>query len=104
MSSISENSSPSYDAEGDYAKKTESTLIDQLPEVVLTDEMKLPSEIKECIICLTQLEKGTKLIILPCFHVFHSQCIKDWLNNSIYCPLCKFKIVENNMNNPNSEG
>lgn len=60
--------------------------------------MKLPSEIKECIICLMQLEKGAKLIILPCFHVFHSQCIKDWLNNSIYCPLCKFKIIEKNMN------
>ena len=41
-----------------------------------------------CIICLEQYEIGQRLIILPCDHEYHEQCIKTWLNEKNRCPLC----------------
>ena len=41
-----------------------------------------------CIICLGQYQIGQKLIILPCNHKYHEQCIKTWINQKNMCPLC----------------
>ncbi|KAK7849382.1 e3 ubiquitin-protein ligase rduf1 [Quercus suber] len=29
---------------------------------------------------------------MPCSHIFHRQCIVEWLNNSHCCPICLFKM------------
>ena len=43
---------------------------------------------ENCAICLEKIE--TKAIILPCKHVYHNKCIKEWLcNHSYKCPICK---------------
>ena len=52
-----------------------------------------------CCMCQEALLKDQKVIILPCFHIFHSQSnecvgIENWLKTSTECPLCKKNINE----------
>ena len=46
-------------------------------------------ENKQCLICLDDYQVEEKLCYLPCFHLFHSDCIKSWVKKSNKCPLCK---------------
>ncbi|KAJ1823207.1 hypothetical protein LPJ56_000135 [Coemansia sp. RSA 2599] len=44
----------------------------------------------ECAICLDEIHIGDVIRILPCPHLFHSECIDRWLlYQSSFCPLCK---------------
>merc|ERR1712100_331881 len=47
-----------------------------------------------CSICICELEKGEEIMILPCNHVFHAECIETWLKQSVRCPLCNGSVVE----------
>uniref|UniRef100_A0A7S4QJ22 RING-type domain-containing protein n=2 Tax=Ditylum brightwellii TaxID=49249 RepID=A0A7S4QJ22_9STRA len=43
-----------------------------------------------CTICLEDYEMEETLVVLPCQHTFHSDCIVPWLTErSPTCPLCK---------------
>jgi hypothetical protein len=46
-----------------------------------------------CCICLTELSTGSSAAVrMPqhcCSHVFHSDCIQEWLNVNTTCPLCR---------------
>ena len=59
---------------------------------------KLNEENNRCIICYEYFKDNDNAIFLPCFHVFHSKCINEWLKNKDNCPLCKIEI-KNNLNN-----
>lgn len=45
-----------------------------------------------CSICLDQFEEGTKVIILPCKHAFHPDCLSPWLKIHSECPSCRHKL------------
>lgn len=45
-----------------------------------------------CSICLATCEPGQVVRTLPCFHMFHSQCVDPWLSKEPTCPNCKFHI------------
>ena len=44
-----------------------------------------------CTICLEDFPVGSSVTCMPCYHIFHRQCIVEWLNNSHYCPVRRFK-------------
>lgn len=45
---------------------------------------------ESCVICLCDFEEGDQLMVLPCLHEFHVECIRPWLlNKSSLCPICK---------------
>ena len=45
---------------------------------------------KMCNICLENFKLQDKIIILKCKHVFHYDCIHDWLNKEkTTCPICR---------------
>ena len=44
----------------------------------------------ECMICLEVLE-GT-LCKLSCGHIFHSDCIDNWLLKVLECPICRKSV------------
>ena len=59
---------------------------EQLPEI--TDNNSLCEE--KCNICLEEFGKEETLIQLPCKHIFHKNCIKEWLTKqSTKCPICR---------------
>ena len=47
---------------------------------------------EKCIICQYEFEKGEKIVVLPCKHCFHTDCIQEWLKNQKTCPFCKEEI------------
>lgn len=46
-----------------------------------------------CSICLEDIEENK--IILDCGHIYHKECITNWLKVSYNCPYCR-AIVRNN--------
>jgi E3 ubiquitin-protein ligase RNF13 len=43
-----------------------------------------------CCICLEDYTDGDTLIILPCTHKYHQQCLEPWLESrNRHCPMCK---------------
>ena len=50
------------------------------------------NESKQCIICMEEFEEKEKVKLLPCAHIFHNNCIKQWLLKEKTCPFCKSEI------------
>ncbi len=46
-------------------------------------------EVFDCSICLTEIEDGEQVGILPCIHIFHVDCLRQWITRKNACPLCQ---------------
>ncbi|XP_067896976.1 E3 ubiquitin-protein ligase DZIP3-like isoform X2 [Heterodontus francisci] len=52
----------------------------------------LTEEQDPCVICHEELTIES-MLILPCAHKFHSQCIGPWLKEQRTCPTCRLHVV-----------
>jgi len=59
--------------------------IDSLDDVQLVND----EDEKNCPICLKNFEQDDIVNNLPCKHRFHSDCIKQWLQKTNSCPVCR---------------
>ncbi|XP_031719714.1 RING finger protein 11b isoform X2 [Anarrhichthys ocellatus] len=64
-------------------------LIQHLPKGVY-DPGRDGSEkkIRECVICMMDFVYRDPIRFLPCMHIYHMDCIDDWLMRSFTCPSC----------------
>merc|ERR1712127_934745 len=46
-----------------------------------------------CAICRCEIREGNRVAVMPCPHVFHSDCLKQWLRWKNQCPLCQVSEV-----------
>lgn len=62
-----------------------------LPPVILSYKRhESNATYKECVICSESFKEGEWSRELPaCGHVFHPDCIKEWLVNNPTCPICR---------------
>ena len=74
-------------------------LVDDLLEYKLNKVDKLEEGNKKCIICLEYFNDGDKIISLPCVHIYHGDCIKKWLLEKNFCPICKYIFNNDDFNN-----
>jgi len=53
---------------------------------------------KNCGICLKEFIDNEKVCPLSCHptHVFHSECLKEWLNRNYFCPFCRAVVTASN--------
>ena len=77
---------------------TDEEILNELPETEIGDVSKLEPERRNCIICLKDLKEGDKATMLPCIHMFHSECIQIWLKTTNACPVCKIKLTKEILN------
>jgi hypothetical protein len=79
----------------------EPTILNNLETTKLKDISKLEDDKKNCIICMEDFMNGDEVIYLPCLHVFHNTCILEWFKRHDDCPVCKFKLTYENLNQNN---
>lgn len=48
--------------------------------------------IRECVICLQNININEKIIKLRCNHYFHKSCVLLWINKNKTCPTCRKDI------------
>ena len=49
--------------------------------------------IGDCPVCLENMKRGDhNLTWLPCTHVFHADCVEDWLRSNRTCPNCRSSL------------
>lgn len=46
----------------------------------------------ECAICLEEFFDGDEAMRLPCSHMFHADCAREWLTRQSRCPYCNFEL------------
>ena len=75
---------------GSVNKGLTSEQIDNLPNKRFKKEKN--REFFQCIICMEEFQEKEKVKVLPCAHIFHINCIKQWLLKQKTCPFCKSEI------------
>eukprot|EP00038_Savillea_parva_P029048 m.68583 g.68583 ORF g.68583 m.68583 type:complete len:582 (+) comp8522_c0_seq2:251-1996(+) len=43
----------------------------------------------ECAICITGIDTDETMVVLPCRHTYHKECIVTWAHMSSVCPTCR---------------
>ncbi|ODV79987.1 uncharacterized protein CANTADRAFT_21254 [Suhomyces tanzawaensis NRRL Y-17324] len=52
----------------------------------------VPGDSVQCIICYDMMKINTEVRQLRCNHRFHYSCLKNWIEYSSSCPICREKI------------
>ena len=53
---------------------------------------------EKCVICMEKYKIDDEVKTLPCFHIFHKDCIEQWLKaGKDTCPICKNKVNNNEL-------
>ncbi|XP_059648551.1 E3 ubiquitin-protein ligase ATL6-like [Cornus florida] len=56
--------------------------------------LKIGKGALECAVCLNEFEDDETLRLIPkCDHVFHPECIDEWLTSHVTCPVCRANLV-----------
>jgi len=76
-------------------------VLSSLPMVKITSDDLIEAANKECLICLEEQEVGKWACKLQCGHLYHKQCIHEWLSKNCTCPVCRFELETDDINYEN---
>ncbi|KAI9286898.1 hypothetical protein BC943DRAFT_320213 [Umbelopsis sp. AD052] len=48
---------------------------------------------QDCSVCKEDFSVSEDVLILPCEHFFHQECIKQWLLVNGTCPICRYSLT-----------
>jgi E3 ubiquitin-protein ligase RNF38/44 len=69
--------------------------ISQLPVTIVAEEhVNNLGEENTCPICLNEMVVGDEARLLRCKHIFHKNCVDEWLRVNASCPTCRKSIFE----------
>ncbi|OIV93623.1 hypothetical protein TanjilG_04855 [Lupinus angustifolius] len=67
-------------------------VLDKLPRVLFDEDLRARDSV--CCVCLGEFELKEEVLQIPyCKHVFHIECIHNWLQSNTTCPLCRCFII-----------
>jgi len=78
------------------AVPTGEAALASLPKIKVTDYDLKQNQNEACVICLENFVLGEAATRLPCGHLFHESCVKQWLGNSNQCPTCRYELPTDN--------
>lgn len=64
--------------------------IDAMPTITIT-QTHLRDD-ADCPVCKEEFKLGSKVRMMPCHHIYHSDCIIPWLVRRNSCPVCRFEM------------
>jgi hypothetical protein len=73
--------------------KGKLNIFDQIVKKHINKNYKFSFAQNNCSICLEKFLEEDNIRYLPCLHLFHGNCISEWLKRKKDCPICKYKIV-----------
>ncbi|KAM3358937.1 E3 ubiquitin-protein ligase like [Capsicum galapagoense] len=79
---------PAYEPSMELLKRMDQTSMGLLKRMEVIDE---ECRNDDCVICLENIGKE-EVSCLPCSHLFHGDCIMDWLEIGHCCPICRHEI------------
>jgi hypothetical protein len=94
---------PAEAAAGDAVSQQELQQMQDFKRVIPNEELsklqivsfsELQTDEKSCSICLDEFVPESKLYIIPCNHLFHKECLKDWVAENYKCPVCRGEIAK----------
>ncbi|KAJ7978010.1 putative Ring finger protein [Quillaja saponaria] len=78
------------------ARGLDPAVIETFPtlEYTMVKGLKIGKGALECAVCLCEFEDDEKLRLIPkCDHVFHPDCIDEWLKSHTTCPVCRANLA-----------
>ncbi|KAB2630135.1 E3 ubiquitin-protein ligase ATL6-like [Pyrus ussuriensis x Pyrus communis] len=81
---------------GAASRGLDAAVLDTFPTLDYAEikGLKIGKEALECAVCLNEFEDDETLRLIPkCDHVFHPECIDEWLASHTTCPVCRANLV-----------
>ena len=72
-------------------------IITMHPKFCKTLESTGQIELPNCFICLKDIPLNDKAVLLRCGHLYHYNCIMEWLKKHSVCSICKFDAILKNI-------
>mmetsp|Transcript_27161 Transcript_27161/g.64488 ORF Transcript_27161/g.64488 Transcript_27161/m.64488 type:complete len:394 (+) Transcript_27161:152-1333(+) len=83
-----------YDVKTRRYAEAESGEVSERDVDLSTPSLEQPLELEQtCSICLLAFEEGETVTDLTCGHLYHAECVSEWLLKKNECPLCKNPIA-----------
>jgi hypothetical protein len=91
------------DAVGDAVSQQELQQMQDFKRIVPDEELAklqvvafsdLQTDEKNCSICLDEFLAESQLYTIPCKHLFHKECLADWVAENYKCPVCRGEIAK----------
>ncbi|EEF44516.1 E3 ubiquitin-protein ligase RNF115 [Ricinus communis] len=67
---------------------------DQAPNIVNERAREKEEDGKRCAVCLEDFEPKEIVMLTPCNHMFHEECIVPWVKSNGQCPVCRFALCD----------
>ncbi len=67
--------------------------LDALPVVTFTASLAEGPGGAICTVCQEAFAKGAPVVELPCKHLFHKDCIRQWLQRRTTCVVCQYELA-----------
>ncbi|PQQ07103.1 uncharacterized protein Pyn_07476 [Prunus yedoensis var. nudiflora] len=64
--------------------------VEELAKLIKIDGVNYGTNTEYCVFCMEKM--GEEVTCMPCSHLFHADCVVQWLKLCHTCPVCRFKL------------
>lgn len=55
-------------------------------------DIRADDELEKCYVCQDDYVEGDEVVVLPCGHGYHRDCILPWCREHNTCPVCRYEL------------